>query len=330
MSAIFNGNAGPGTGGNRRQTMSTNFKQLRETEAGMAQATDIMNRCVALVITFSGIGNHRKVDNKKVEVDADKDWIGVSKMLFDSPEKEEIDYLDGLTRGYVIDRCSLILKNGIYLVATDFTEEIQAELTKRDGERRKLVEKFVEAYDSLVAESRNRLRGLFNAKDYPSVQEIRDAYKMTWRIISWDTPANLKNVSKELYELECKKAAAAALQMRQDIEQILAASMAELVQHLVDRLTPEPGGKKKVFRDTAVTKLQDFLTTFNTRNVTNSAQLRAMADKAKQLIEGVDPADLRESQRTREVVRDGFAKIAKAVDGMIVNKPTRAISFDDN
>jgi hypothetical protein len=309
--------------------MATNFKQIQETQAGMQRATEVMNRCVAFIITFSGIGNRRKVSSSDVEVDADKAWIGVSKKLFDAPEWKAIQTLDGEARRYVTDRCALILKNGIYMMPADFVEDVRDKLTEFNRERNELVGKLIRVYDATIAESRKRLRGLFDASEYPTVEEIREAFKITWRVISWDTPANLKNVSKAVYEEEQKKAAASWKEMQADMQQILRVSMADLVDHLVDKLTPDEKGKKKVFRDTAVTKIQEFLATFDARNVTNDVELKAMALKARNLIEGVDAQTLRDSRGTRENVRAGFEKIARAFDTMLVDKPTRSISFED-
>ena len=308
--------------------MST--KNLVVTESGMAKATDVMNRCVAFVITFSGIGNHRKVDASKIEVDADKEWIGVSKKLFDSEEWKAIQTLDGKARQFVTDRCALILKNGIYMMPGDFVEEVNDRLTEFQKERVELVADLIRAYDATLAESRKRLRGLWDQSEFPTREEIRAAFKITWRVISWDTPANLKNVSKAVYEQEQKKAQAAWAEMQEDMRQILRVSMADLVDHLVERLTPDEKGKKKRFNDSAVEKVQEFLSTFDARNITNDVELKALAAKAKNLIADVDPKTLRESRSTRENVRAGFEKIARTFDTLIVDKPTRAISFDDN
>jgi hypothetical protein len=105
--------------------------------------------------------------------------------------------------------------------------------------------------------------------------------------------------------------------------------LAELVAHLVDRLTGDKDGKLKVFRNSIMTNLNEFLEVFNARNITDDQQLAALVDKARRLISGVDAETLRESKNVRETVRTGFAKIQTALDGMLVDKPERAYRLDD-
>jgi hypothetical protein len=98
------------------------------------------------------------------------------------------------------------------------------------------------------------------------------------------------------------------------------------VDHLIDKLTPDERGNRKVFHETSLTKLQEFCATWDVRvpgGVDN--QLAALVSRAKELVRDVDPELLKSNDAAREYIRDGFAAIKDALDPMIVLKPKRAI-----
>jgi hypothetical protein len=292
----------------------------------------LQERAVGLILTFSGIGNRRKVSMSDVEVDADKELLAMSKKLIDAEEFEAIQSLDGEARRYIETRAlPSQLKKGIYLLPNALVTEVEEKLSEFAAKRGTLVEALLLRYSELVAESRRRLKSLFDATDYPNADYIRNAFKLSWRIIGFTTPTSLKELDRALYDRECKKAAEQWAESWKNIEQLLAWNLADLVEHLIGRLEPdEKTGKKKTFKDSAVTKIQDFLNTFDARNIGNSTELKALVDKTRVLIADVNPEQLRTSPRTRDTVAKGFEKIADLLDPMLVEKPTRAISFEED
>ncbi len=295
-----------------------------------ASALDLMQRTVALVVTFASVGNRRKVSTSHIEVDADKDWLAVSKRLLDCDEFDAIGHLDGeISRWLGTRALPSLLKHGIYLLPLAYVEETNDSLKSFAAQREILVNQLVKVYRAAVSEARERLREVFDPSDYPSEAHLRKAFRLSWQYISFNTPASLQQVSRELYEQEKAKAEAHWTEAKDAIQQMLRAHMAEMVDHLVDKLTPEKDGKKKIFRDTAVSKFNDFLTTFEVRNVADDAQLKALVDKAKGLLKGVNAADLRSQEGLRDSIASGFSKIKESLSGMVVTQPRRAIQLDD-
>lgn len=300
------------------------------TQQKKASALDLMQRTVALVVTFGGMGNRRKVSTTKIEVDADKDWILVSKQLLDCEEYEAIRHLDGEVMRWLGTRAlPSLLKRGIYLLPLAYVEETNERLEDFHQQRQQLVEKLVKVYRAAVKEAQTRLRDVFDASDYPSEVHLRRAYKLQWQYISFNTPASLQQVSRELYEQEKAKAKAHWVEARETITQMLRAHMLEMTNHLVEKLTPEKDGKKKIFRDSAVEKFNDFLATFEVRNVADDAQLSEIVKKAKTLLKGVAAQNLRTEEALRDQVQDGFRKIKAQLSGMVTKQPRRAIQLDD-
>ena len=102
-----------------------------------------------------------------------------------------------------------------------------------------------------------------------------------------------------------------------------------MVDHLMDRLSSDGEGKKKVFRDTLMEPITEFLRTLPSRNITDSAELKALGEKAEMLIQGINPKLLRTNEELRETVLTGFTDIKSKLDTMIETAPKRIIRFED-
>jgi hypothetical protein len=98
---------------------------------------------------------------------------------------------------------------------------------------------------------------------------------------------------------------------------------------MVERLTPGDDGRPKVFRDSLVSNLADFLETFEARNLANNADLAAHVATARQLLSGLTPDRLRTSQGAREVLAERFGALKTALDATLIDAPRRKFGSDD-
>jgi hypothetical protein len=73
----------------------------------------------------------------------------------------------------------------------------------------------------------------------------------------------------------------------------------------------------------------DFLGTFDFRNVTDDAELKALVEKARETLAGVSADDLRTTAGVRAKVQLGMADLAAELDTMIVKKPGRKFRFNE-
>lgn len=285
-----------------------------------------------LSLTLGRPGIKRKLDNEVVQVDSDKSMISVTKEILDSETYRKIVSLDGEARMWVRARSlpAPALKTGVYAVPVGLVTTIEQKLVEFSEKRDEMVEQFVLEYPLRVQEARGRLRSNFNAYDYPMPDELRSSFRFQTRYISFDVPATLESVSGEMFKREREKAAKAWEETLDEWKTLLRTSMADLVKHMVDRLNTNGNGKPKIFRDSLVGNLRDFLETFDARNVANDSELNDLARKAKELLgKKVTPERLREDTRCRETVVKGFQEIKAKLDTMVVEKPKRKITFDD-
>jgi hypothetical protein len=291
----------------------------------------IMERAVCLSVELCRLGTRRKVASTEVQTDADPDAIHVSKEILESESLDEIKRLDGEIREYVNKRTvpgMSLFRSGVYLVPVDRLEEIDAQLETYKQRREALVERFMENYDTAARAAKNRLGSLYNEDDYPIAGKVRAKFGMETKYVAFSAPDKLKTISSSLYRREQAKLQAAVESATAEIRNVLRASMVDLVNHMVERLSIKPGEKAKTFRDSLVGNIREFLDNFKSRNIVDDAELARLVEAADSLTRGIDPETLRQSDTARERVAEGFVKIKAELDTMIVQRPGRKVKFD--
>jgi len=302
----------------------------------------ILQQAVILILRLGAPGNLRKVRGAEVvetgealtapvTVDADKAMVHVSKYLFESDAYQAVLRYDGQTRNWLARRAlPSYFREGFYLLPLALLEEVDADLQARQRQRQTLIEAFLATYEAKVEDAKIRLRGLFNPADYPDRAKIASAFRFETSYLTLEVPQTLAGVSPALFQRERDKAEAMWTQAAEEIQRALRQGFAGLVTHMIDRLTPGPDGKAKMFKESLVTNMEEFLTYFKARNLTNDEDLAALVDRAQQVMKGVDPQALKRNADVRDTVRDGFSRLQTFMEQMVLLKPTRAISFDDD
>lgn len=295
-------------------------------------ATDITERAVSLAVRVRRFGNVRKLSTEAVEVDADKAMLGAHKKLVDSPELKAVAKLDSQILEFVYSRSlPSLFKQGVYLVPIALVEELDARLEAFGTQRTDLVDAFCRAYPRLIEEAAGRLRAVFASGDYPPVEVIRQSFSLSWQYVNLGVPGSLQGVSRELFRKEQLKAQEQWEETLTEVRTLLRVQMQELVGRIAERLTGTgPDGKPRIFRDSMVSNLTDFLGVFDARNLSDDQELRQVVDLARRLITGVEPDTLRQSQTFRQIIGSGFTTLKEQLDGMMVDRPARLISFSDD
>lgn len=285
-------------------------------------ARDLSQTAVCLRVHLGALGNSRKVSSERVIVDADKQLIRVSKKLLDADELKNISRLDRELRSYLAGIC-LPYEVGIHLLPFSFIETVDAKLQEMQQRRAGLVETFLCAYPDLCRQVALRLRKLYRPADYPPADYVQSKFTFSWHYLSFGAPGQLEEISRRIFLSEREKAAQAFV----DIQQALRTALAEMVEHLRERLTVNEDGKPKRLREPAVQKLKEFLGTFDLRNVTDDQALADQVQKARELLNGVDTEVIRNTETLRERIRAGMSEVGAQLDAMIIDRPGRKFRF---
>ena len=108
-------------------------------------------------------------------------------------------------------------------------------------------------------------------------------------------------------------------------EQAFADELSQLVGHLAERLSEQPDGSAKVFRDSAVNNLLEFFDRFQRLNIRSNEQLENLVQQARSVVDGKQPNALRTSEEMRQQVVRDLTRVEASLDGWLTDRPRRRI-----
>jgi hypothetical protein len=188
-------------------------------------------------------------------------------------------------------------------------------------------DRFALRYETMISESRARLGDAWRADDYPS--NIRDRFAWGFRLFSVSAPGALSSIDPALYERAQADFRRDIQDFRADATAILRERFAETVSHLAERLTPAADGTRKIFRDSAVGNLKEFLTDFEALNISNDQELKAQVERTRAILSGVAPDHLRGGDYLARRVAESLTQVQQATEGLLENAPKRRIRMSE-
>ncbi len=299
------------------------------TTPAASQDLSFLQKCTAVSVRYGSLSFHKKLPKSAVRVESDPDRISASKRLLDCKEADAIRSAFGALRQFIVARTlPSPFGNGVYFVPNTRLAEVDEALNEAQSKTiPEAGEALISVYQDVMRREQEALGANFNSGDYDSPAEIRARLGVEYSYVVFGVPENLPNA---MYAREQAKAQTKLTEAVDTMQQLLRAEMAKLISHAVDRLKgTNADGKPLVFRNTLTDNIKEFLQLFRDRNITNDTELEALCDKAKRLLDGVDPQDLRDKQPLRESTARGFEEIKTQLDSMMTPRGGRSILFED-
>src|SRR5262245_55551133 len=254
-----------------------------------APAQRLRRHAAAVRVSLHWWGVHRSLTNRqKEEVSAayaaDARFVTAGKKLVDTRHDaflkltgvrtRIVSYWRGLTLPYTEPGVRLIRQCDVEAFAHTM-EGFRDELAQAEGELNGV-------YHQIKDDALRRLGRLFDPADYP--EEVRGLFAVEWDFPSVEPPSYLMRISPELYQQEQERVARRFEEAVRLAEQAFLDEFARLVAHLTERLAPQDGGERRIFRDSAVTNLVDFFERFKRLNVRSSQDLDWLVEQAQGLV----------------------------------------------
>jgi hypothetical protein len=290
---------------------------------------NIFENAVILDVTFHKPGNTRKGDKGEIDTSADKNRLGLSKKILQSSEYADVLAVANACRTWL---ASVALpgpmKAGSYIVPLEVLDRVYTRVTEAEAAYNAAADRFVAVIPELIERDREALKDQFCIKNYSAPEEARKCFYVERRLLDFSLPGQAK-IGQFIYENEKKRVEQDLQNTANEIKLALREALQGLVGRLADALEVGPDGTKKVFRDTAVTKLKEYLDLFSARNIADDDELAELVKQAKGVLNGKTPDDLRTNITTRQMVKTEVARLANAAAQLVDKLPSRLISFDD-
>ena len=256
---------------------------------------------------------------------AEEKFLSAGKKLLDTrhPAFRAVTAIRGAIQSYWRGVSLPYPEPGLRLIRQDRIGAFDDQLHMYREELADAVAALQDEYGALQQAARQRLGKLFCVSDYPA--SLTELFAVEWDFPSVEPPDYLRQLSPELYEQERQRITARFDEAVRLAEEAFTSELARLVSHLTDRLAGTVDGQPKVFRDTAVTHLQEFFERFQSLSVHSDADLDRLVEQARAILSGVGPQHLRDAPALRQHLATQLSVVQSALDGLLVDRPRRAI-----
>ena len=306
-------------------------------EAQAEDQANVLELTTCLLLRFHKTGLIRKGNIAKIQTAANKKRLGLHKKILQSANYEQMMLIARDIRRYAVKRQvpGSPFAEGTHLIPLPLVDDMNEKISNAEQGYNSFANLFVDEYAGLVEEARVELDDQFDSSNYFDVstlkgrRHLRNKFWVERRWFDW-SPSSDTKVSKAIAHQEQKRQAEEIQDMALQVKAALRLGLKKLIDHLVDRLTPGPGGAKKQFAPTTITKVVDFLELFSARNVCNDVQLAALANQAKEVLNGVDPHAIRTDEEIAAIVATRMATVKTTLDQLVQELPERMIMLEDD
>lgn len=204
---------------------------------------------------------------------------------------------------------------GARLLPTAALLDYQQTMNRCKAEFERLVDAFLDKYDTLVAAAAFQLGTLFDRQEYLSRAQVALRFRMESSFTPLPTGGDFRldvesAVQRELVQQYEAQLESKLAQANQDAW----SRLHDALLRLSDRLTIDEDGKKKVFHDTTVTGAIELCDLLTVMNITKDPQLESARRKVEAVLSGVTPKELRDEHSTRVQTKQQVDAILDAFD----------------
>lgn len=287
---------------------------------------------VSLAITRFGV--RRGLTSDQVEkaaqpFGAEARFLKGSKKILDTSKEafREVSKILGRARRYWLTMTVDFPTPGVRLIRQSLVESFDQEMKSLTEELEEAKVELEKVYGQMRYDAKQALGALFNMDDYPS--SISDQFDLQWGFPNVEPDERLKSLNPKLYGEEQQKVQKKFEEAVRLAEESFATEFQKMVSHLTEVLQPGPDGEKKQIRKSAVGNLKEFISRFQTLNISGNEELNRLVSDAESLIDGVDLKELRKEPGIQANIGQGMATLQQTLDAMVQAVPARQIYLED-
>lgn len=310
-------------------------EQLARIAQDSAPANDSpFKNALALRLEFSSFGTARKGRISEIKTEADKALLRLGKAIIVSEALDAIGRADRELREWVAARSveAPLFRAGTRLVKLAMFDQVNTRVLEYiNVERPRLVDTFIQDWPRAKDDAIRRLGPQYEARNYPPIEQVRECFRARRNWLEIGAPKALQQLDAQQYQ---RQAAELKESFRESMEMARAAvreKVRDLIERLSERLSGKDTktGKNKIFRDSAVENIREFFDLFDACDLTDDQATRAIVDRGRQMLAGVDAQSLRDGDDGyRESMARQFGKMAAELEALIVAAPARAYGED--
>jgi hypothetical protein len=225
-------------------------------------------------------------------------------LLADDEKLEAINKYAANFRNWLYSETLPWSNSGLRLIPTAKFFDFKTTLDKYKAEFEGLVSDFVTDYPTRIAAQAFKLGSMFNRDEYPNQDDIAHKFRFSYCFSPVPEAGHFLVDLGEEMEKELRDEYEKAYEERvNSAMKDLWTRLKDSLDKIAERLTPDEGGKNKIFRDSLVDNVLDLCGMLRDLNVTNDVNLEKARREVEMLLSGVVADDLRKSEEIRKDVK---------------------------
>jgi hypothetical protein len=284
------------------------------------QEDDILKKGTLVCFSCSVWGETTKIRTKDIlNTDAERDLIDNVKHKIDKNWLAPLKKLRSRAREYLYNRAYTFPIPGFIFVPRGNITNIDEAMQSFAGEFDSLIDQFMLKYPEYIDEMRRRLGSLYNPLDYPS--DLRSHFAFSWKFVNLSSESNTELLSPDVIRREETSFRQMVDEFKDTAMTTLRTTFAEMVNRTVERLS----GEKKIFRDTLIGNIREFVDGFATMNINDDEELAAAVDKCNRILNGVSIDAIRSNEQLRHNIANSMQAVQGQLAGMMIGAPIRKL-----
>jgi hypothetical protein len=251
-----------------------------------------------------------------------------NKQLLNGAEKlEELRTLAGQIRQHFYRITLPWSDEGFRLLPSNFYFDLMARMREFEASFDQGVENFLAVYPQYIDQVRPELNALFREEDYPSVDKLREKFRVKLEVLPIPSGADFR------VQMSAEEQARVSREIDANVRQSLSRGTEDLwkrlrdvVSHMVDRLN-EPESR---FHTSMVTNVCDLVELLPRLNVNEDPDLNQLADEVRQRLCNYSSHDLKKHDLLRVTTATDAADIVAQMDSILRTREANTPPEEDH
>jgi len=286
----------------------------------------IQNNAMLLSTKITKFSNTRRdsgmADELTVAKKASANVIKVTKTLFASPIIKGLNKAHGQLRNHTEKFNTLPWAERERLIPCESIDPFEAAWVKKIDYIEELKRELHREYPNMLKRAAKDLGDAFDINDYPTVEEILDAYSASYTLkklpesgdLRVNLPADKLQKIKDSIEADVTSRVEAAAE---SVHERVVDTLQALIDGLERHGTKAAGAKRaSKFTDNTVEKIEELAAVLPSLNITGDPKLTQAGNALLTKLADLDPAKLRESKTERKAVADTAKSIVDNLTGL--------------
>ena len=279
--------------------------------------TNIGDRATYLVIDWSLLGTWKRVNVDLTNGKAPSEVRSMKRLM----KSESVSSMSKLKYRVkkLLGTYSLnsLFRQGVYVVPLEYVQHVDYELQAALAELENIKETLKDEWQDVIEEAKERLGDYFDSSDYCSAESASKQFALIYRYMPIDsTPDILKHVAADVYKADLERSKKEIEKELQAFQDNLRLTLLGIIDNMRATLT-KPDGDKRVFGKRFFKRLDEFLETFNMKNLSDDGALANVVAQLREVSNGTDVMALKSSIDVQVALDTSLLRIGNAMATML-------------